>query len=123
MHMTKIKKLSLLGILAVMASVASADTTEEDYVKSYQSTNSREPIPLVVVTPKTTLSTEGHAEVSFLVNAKGEPSNIVVRKATDQALVEPVTEAIQQWKFEPAKRNGESVPCKVILPIRFVSND
>jgi protein TonB len=63
--------------------------------------------------------TDGLAIVLFVVDATGKVSNPRVEKSTHQAFEKPAIDAIKQWKFEPAVRAGQRVPCKMRVPIRF----
>ena len=123
--MNKVKKLarilSLGVLLSPMAALASTnDATEKAYVKTYAG-RTDVPVPLSVVTPSVLDDAIGQVEVQFVVNELGKPTQIAVKSATDEALVEPVKAAIAKWKFAPAQRNGTPVPANVLLPVRFVT--
>jgi len=115
---------ALFSLAALLSPLAvSAKTVEQAYVDSYAQAkaNASEtaPVPVAVVSPAAYVG-NALVEVSFVVTPEGKPSDIAIRSSTDTELSEPVKEAIAQWKFSPARRNGEPVAQKVILPIRFV---
>jgi TonB family protein len=55
------------------------------------------------------------ASVKFDIDAKGDPVNFRIEKASDQGWARDVTAALSKWKFTPGSRNGRSVslPCTV----------
>ncbi len=62
---------------------------------------------------------EGVVYVLFLVDPTGKVVNPKVEKSSHEAFARPALEAIKQWKFEPAIKNGQKVQCKMRVPIRF----
>jgi protein TonB len=62
---------------------------------------------------------EGQVYLLFIVDANGRVLNPRVEKASHQAFVKPALDAVKQWKFEPATRGGQKVPCRMRVPIRF----
>jgi protein TonB len=54
-----------------------------------------------------------------VVDAQGRVQSPRVEKSSDSAFEKPALEAVRQWKFEPAMRNGQKVPTKLRIPIRF----
>ena len=115
------KIVASVGIIALLSSLAlSAKTVEQAYVDSYQGSHSEGPVPLSVVAPTATSDEAGQVELTFVVNAQGLPTEIAVKTATNENLVASAKAAVAQWKFVPAKLNGEPVACKVMLPVRVV---
>jgi len=62
---------------------------------------------------------EGVVTLIFVVDSGGRVSDPRVEKSTHPAFERPALEAIRQWKFEPAVKAGQRVPCKMRVPIRF----
>jgi TonB family protein len=62
---------------------------------------------------------EGTCTLSLIVGVDGKPSNIVVSKKLGMGLDQKAVEAVRQWQFEPARRNGRPIPSGLILSIRF----
>ncbi|MEN6335188.1 MAG: energy transducer TonB, partial [Phycisphaerales bacterium] len=61
----------------------------------------------------------GVVTVLFVVDASGAVGNVRVEKSSHQAFERPALDAVRRWKFEPAVRGGQRVPCKMRVPIRF----
>lgn len=62
---------------------------------------------------------EGLVTVLFVVDAAGKVTEPRVEKATHPAFEKPALDAVRQWKFEPAVKGGQRVPCRMRVPIRF----
>jgi protein TonB len=62
---------------------------------------------------------EGVVTVLFVVDPTGKVTNPRVEKSTHQEFERPAVDAVKQWKFEPAIKGGQRVPCKMRVPIRF----
>ena len=62
---------------------------------------------------------EGVVTLIFIVDAAGKVSNPKVEKSTHTAFEKPALSAIRQWKFEPAVKSGQRVPCPMRIDIRF----
>ena len=62
---------------------------------------------------------EGVVTVLFIVDPTGKVTNPRVEKSTHAEFERPAVEAVKQWKFEPAVKGGQRVPCKMRVPIRF----
>ncbi len=50
------------------------------------------------------------ATVRLEVNEKGTATNFKVEKASDEGWARDVTEALREWKFTPARKNGAPLP-------------
>ena len=61
--------------------------------------------------------------VEFTVDVNGRPTDIKVPKPKGFGFDEAAIEAIERWRFTPAKKDGESVPMRVRQPIRFNLDD
>jgi protein TonB len=62
---------------------------------------------------------EGNVYVLFVVDQQGRVTNPTIEKSSHGAFEKPALDAVRQWKFEPAVRNGQKVRCKMRAPIRF----
>jgi protein TonB len=62
---------------------------------------------------------EAVVTVIFVVEATGKVAEPRVEKSTHSAFDKPALDAVKQWKFEPAVKAGQRVPCKMRVPIRF----
>lgn len=116
------KLVASISMVALLSTLALSAKTEDvkAYVDSYQGARPEVPVPLQVVEPALRSEIEGVVELTFVVNAQGLPTNIAITASSNNQLDAPVRDAVGQWKFAPAKRNGEPVARKVVLPVRVV---
>lgn len=111
---------AVLSLGSLLAVSASAKTVEQAYLENCRK-DAGFPVPIAVVSPRVSSADLGASvEVEFLVDAKGKPSEISVKSATDNVLADAVIDAVKQWQFSPAQRDGVAVATKVILPVRVV---
>ena len=81
--------------------------------------------PRVIYQPGPVLNAElrkkapGTAYIIFIVDENGRVESPVVQSSTDPVFERPALSAVKQWKFEPGKRNGQSVRFKMRVPITF----
>ena len=107
--------------LALFGSVAALATTSDQAYLDACRKSPGIPVPIAVVTPTVGPEFVGtKVEVQFTVDATGTPVGLHVEPAADPTLAASLTEAIRQWKFKPAERNGVAVPTKVVLPVKVV---
>ncbi|MGC8938332.1 MAG: TonB family protein [Thermodesulfovibrio sp.] len=66
------------------------------------------------------LGKEGRVILRLTLNEKGELINIEVIQGAPYGFTESAVEAVKKSKFSPATKNGKPVPCRAILPVRFV---
>lgn len=86
------------------------------------------PVPVRMVPPKfpTEMRREGTGgvvTVKCTIDEKGNVTEPVVEKASNDAFVPPALEALKKWKFKPAKKGGAPVALKVSIPIQFSISD
>lgn len=62
---------------------------------------------------------EGSVLLQTDVDSDGHARNIVVIRHLGLGLDEQAVEAVKQWRFRPARRNGQRVACRVRLEIAF----
>ena len=120
--MKNINKLALLLSLGALLPVAaSAKTLEQSYIESCKK-SSDVPVPVTVVSPEVTGYDIGKSvKVEFVVDTTGRTSGINIKSSSDRDLAEAVVDAVKQWRFTPAQRNGAPVATKVVLPVRVVA--
>jgi TonB family protein len=61
----------------------------------------------------------GTVELSLIVTKDGTVSSVMVLKGAPFLLTQRAIEAVQKWKFKPAKFHGQSVPVRVPVDIEF----
>lgn len=66
------------------------------------------------------MGTEGVVKVRVLVGENGKPQEITISKSSgDSSLDRAAMEAIEEWEFNPATRNGLPIRAWVIVPVAF----
>jgi protein TonB len=114
------KTASLLSLGVLVGSVAFAASPEEAYLHTCRK-EPGVPVPISVVSPMVGPEYAGtKVDVEFTVDQTGAPANLSVKSAADDELTSAVLEAVKQWKFKPAERNGSPVATKVVLPVKIV---
>ncbi len=119
--MKAISKLAVLLSLGSFAPfAASAKTLEQTYLDSYHKVSGA-PVPIAVVSPHVSSDYAGdRVEIEFTVDTTGKPSDFSVKSAPDTTLAEAVVDAVREWQFSPAIRNGKPAATKVCLPVVIV---
>jgi protein TonB len=82
------------------------------------------PAPVRTPPPKypAALKDRGVAGIVLLmlvIDEKGAVETIDVIRASDDAFVPSTTEAVKQWRFKPAQKDGQAVRAKFQLPVQF----
>ena len=85
------------------------------------------PLPIHRVAPVYPISlrrTRMHGEAQMLVTVtrEGRVTDAVVIRATHPQFGQAARTAIMQWRFHPATIQGQSVACRVSLPMSFSLN-
>ena len=63
---------------------------------------------------------EGTVLLKMRITEQGSVEDVQVeRSAGHPALDQSAMEAVQRWRFEPARRSGEPVAVWVLLPVEF----
>lgn len=86
------------------------------------------PVPVRMVPPKYPTDmrregTSGIVTIKCTIDEKGNVTEPIVEKATNEAFVQPALEALRKWKFKPAKKGGQPIALRVSIPIQFSMND
>jgi TonB family protein len=61
----------------------------------------------------------GTVTVALVVSSKGMPRDVRVVKGLDKEVDQSTVEAVEQWRFAPAQKDGKSVAVKVSLEIAY----
>jgi TonB family protein len=61
----------------------------------------------------------GTVELSLVVTKDGVVNSVLVLKGAPFSLTQKAIDAVQKWKFKPAKSHGQSVPVRVPVDIEF----
>ncbi|HSR64076.1 MAG TPA: energy transducer TonB, partial [Xanthomonadaceae bacterium] len=84
-----------------------------------------DPLPLVHPAPRYPADAlrnqeSGTVLLNVQVGADGVPTLVeVVRSSRSRSLDRAASEAVRQWRFRPAQRNGQPVPGSVQVPVGF----
>jgi hypothetical protein len=108
----KIKSLVIASAFAgVLFTSASALTTAPVKFEA--------PAPLTTVQPiQVPTSHRGSTvNLTMVIDRAGNPSKIRVADVGDQAPYRSIINSVAQWKFSPARKNGEPVSTRVELPL------
>jgi len=63
---------------------------------------------------------EGRVKVRVLVGENGRPQEVTIGESSgESALDQAALEAVREWRFEPAKRNGVPVRAWAVVPVEF----
>jgi TonB family protein len=121
--MKAVSKLAVMISVGALASVlASAKTNEQSYLDSCLK-GPGVPVPVTVVTPSVRPEYAGATvELEFTVDVTGKPADLSVKSSPDNTLSVAVVDAVKQWRFKPAIRDGAAVSTKVALPVKIVDD-
>lgn len=113
--MTRKYLLSLVLALSVLTSVGFADDFEKP---------DDPPVPVRTPPPKYPSQLKrdgvsGMVVVSLVVETDGSVTEVEVKKSTNAEFEGPAVDAVKNWKFKPAKKDGEAIRSKVALPLKF----
>ena len=61
----------------------------------------------------------GAVVIGLVVSSKGEPREIKVITSIEKDIDQAAVEAVQQWRFDPAKKDGKAVAVRISIEIRF----
>lgn len=61
----------------------------------------------------------GMVVVNVVIEADGSVADVEVRKSTNSEFDAPALEAVKNWRFKPAKKDGNAIRSKVALPLKF----
>ena len=57
--------------------------------------------------------------VKVTINEKGLVEEVSVAKSSRVEFEKPALEAVRNWKFKPASKDGVAVKSRVVIPIKF----
>lgn len=110
-----------LCLLFVVVRGAAAET---DSTAAAQTDKRTPPVAIRTVNPKhpdelLKKLVNGDAEIDCLVTAEGRVADALVVAASHPQFGESAVEAVRQWEFRPAERNGTPIAMRVRIPIAF----
>lgn len=82
--------------------------------------NWQPPQPVEVVAPQFARVHDGSTvHVKLTIDHEGNASDVVVMFAQDPQLKRDIVKAVEQWKFEPAQKDGKAVETRVVMPLEL----
>jgi periplasmic protein TonB len=57
--------------------------------------------------------------VRMVVSSQGVPVNVEVARSVDKEIDQSAVEAVRQWRFDPATKEGKPVAVRLTAEIRF----
>lgn len=66
-----------------------------------------------------TYGVDGKVEVKAFVDEEGRVARTEVISATNPSLTDAADDAVRQWQFYPASKDGKPIKAEVIIPILF----
>ncbi len=71
------------------------------------------------VRPNGAFRVNGAVVIGMVVTSKGLPRDVHIVQSLDKEVDQSAIEAVQQWKFEPARKKDKPVAVRVTVEIRF----
>lgn len=62
---------------------------------------------------------KGMVAVYAVIDENGNVVDAYINKTSDERLNDPALIALKKWRFKPAKKDGEKVKIKILIPFRF----
>lgn len=78
-----------------------------------------QPTVKMSVAPQNPSKIKGMVMATIQIDEKGHVASAKIAKSTDSALEESVLEAVKQWRFNPAQKEGNAIACQINLPFQF----
>ena len=63
---------------------------------------------------------DGIVAVKVTIDENGSVSECVVSKSSRVEFEQPAVDAVKNWKFKPASKDGVAVKSQVVIPIKFI---
>jgi len=108
-------------VFLVLTSCLAFAKDDEEPEKVYElSPDITPPKVIKQVTPRSKgVRIVGTVTVVLVVASTGIPRDVRVTKGLDKDLDRNTVEAVEQWRFEPAKKDGKPIAVRVSLDIAF----
>jgi len=113
----------LFVLLGIAGAPAWAEGDETIYTKVDEN-----PVPIKTPPPRypDSLKREGVSglvAVVLVIDEKGMIIASSVAKSSNPEFEKPALDAVKNWKFKPAKKDGNTVKVRVTVPLRFNVDD
>jgi TonB family protein len=67
------------------------------------------------------VSASGSVLIGLVVSSKGLPKDPHILKGVDKDLDQSAVDAVKEWRFAPAQKDGKAIAVRVSLQIKFHS--
>lgn len=123
------KPLTIISALLTLAALmlpltASADIFTDDEIANSFSIKEISDMPKPVTQDAPDIPAElrrekGTIQVAFVLGADGKVLNPRVAKSTNDSLNDVALKTVGKWAFEPARKDANPVPVRIVVPLRF----
>ncbi len=118
MEMTGSLKAALVVCLCAFAA-ATAQTNEPVYDLGNGIAPPRVTHQVAPEHPVKGFRVSGTVLIGLIVTSKGEPDNVHVVRSLEKDVDQSAVDAVKQWRFDPATKDGKPVAVKISVEIRF----
>jgi TonB family protein len=110
--------------LSALSPIVSQVPATPDAIKQYEKTkpNITPPVPLATPAaewPAKQRGVEGASLVRLVIDAKGQPQALRTDRGTNEQFNGKALEAVEKYRFTPAKKGGEPVPFRMSIVVNF----
>ena len=123
MHARHFARLCFIILIGFASAILHAQSDDEVYTKV-----DTPPVPVRTPPPKyppdlRREGVSGACSVTIVIDAKGTVTDAEIAKASHEGFKQPSLDAIKQWKFKPAQKDGKTVKVRVTVPLVFNYED
>lgn len=118
-----------LGLATVIA-VAAGVTLAAQQAQVYKAGDEGVTDPVIVSEKKPSYTAaamrakvSGSVEMTAVIGVDGKPSDITILRSLDPGLDKNAIEALSEWRFKPATKDGKPVPMLVTIEMTFTLRD
>jgi protein TonB len=69
--------------------------------------------------PRQGFRVTGTVLIGLIVNSKGEPDDVHVVRSLEKEIDQSAVDAVKQWRFQAATKDGKPVAVRISVEIRF----
>ena len=115
--MNAVRLLLILFALGVLESAAAAESADTKGIQPIRIIRTTEPkFPLALSTMNTA---RGQASVLINIDASGKLADWLVVSYTQKAFADEAVRALKEWRYEPARRDGQAIAVRTTLTFDF----
>ena len=123
MNTPRFHRLCLLLLLSFTSILLQAQTEDDVHTKV-----DTPPVPVRTPPPKYPPDlrrdgVSGACSVTIIIDVQGAVTQAEVAKTSHDGFKQPSLDAIKQWKFKPAQKDGKTVKVRVTVPLVYNYED